>query len=698
MAGVSGGLLAARVSQAGALGLIGVGHVPDPKMWLANELGVVRRELNIADEEQRLDVGVGFFGWKLDLMPRAEAEELLLWTARRVSCIWLSFGERTRVAEWTKLLKNAPEANGCAVAALVNTVQEVLDVIISGCEPDMLVVQSFEAGGHGSPHALPLISLVPAVLDALKVYEKKPLVIAAGGIASGAQVVAALALGADGVACGTLFVASEESTYLPAQKTLIVTSTGEETVRTKVFDQMRYVLTLVVVARTSLTVLSSRGTTLWPDPVDGRAISNQTMTDALAGTDDDTQRAAYAAAVANQDVTRIVTWAGTSVGAVRSVAPARDIVARLRTEAQAVSPEQKSPLSVRLPWVTLPVLCPPMAGLSGGLLAGRVTKAGGLGLIGNDGVTDAINTLGREYSTAREELGITDQNARLPIGTGFLVWQLDDGPTEAARELVLYAARHVSCIWFSFGTTTPAWVRFLRAAPEGADVLIIVLVNTLWEVRALIDTSSTPDILVAQGMEAGGHGSSDALPIFSLLPAVRAALDMYEHRPLLIAAGGVVDGAQLAAVRALGADGVACGTLFAAAAESLILLGVKEAMVAARGEDTVRTRVIDDLRYALSIPIPTKRSQIVSGLPWPPHVDGRVITNLTLDDAAAGIDADVRKEALAAAIASSDITRVPLWAGTSVGQVRQIAPAEHILADMRSGYEASLLKLGSMFE
>jgi NAD(P)H-dependent flavin oxidoreductase YrpB (nitropropane dioxygenase family) len=121
-------------------------------------------------------------------------------------------------------------------------------------------------------------------------------------------------------------------------------------------------------------------------------------------------------------------------------------------------------------------------------------------------------------------------------------------------------------------------------------------------------------------------------------------------------------------------------------------------MVAARGEDTVRTRVMDDLRYALSIPIPTKRSQIISGLLSPPHVDGQVITNLTLDDAAAGIDVDVRKEALVAAIASSDVIRVPLWAGTSVGQVRRIAPAEQIIADMCSRYEASLLKLGHVFE
>jgi nitronate monooxygenase len=238
MANVSGGRLAARVSRAGALGFIGIGHVPDPQGWLAKELAVVRAELGVADETERLRVGAGFFVWKLELMDRADAEALLRWTAPRVACIWLSFG--THTPEWVRVVKDMPEARGCALAVLVNTVQEVRAVMQPGRVPELLVAQSLEAGGHGSPHALPLVSLVPAVVDALRAYEAKPLVVAAGGIASGAQLVAALALGADAGAAGTLFAAAEEAAWLPAQKALLAAASGEDTVRTKVFDEMRY--------------------------------------------------------------------------------------------------------------------------------------------------------------------------------------------------------------------------------------------------------------------------------------------------------------------------------------------------------------------------------------------------------------------------------------------------------------------------
>jgi nitronate monooxygenase len=176
--------------------------------------------------------------WKLELMDRADAEALLRWTAPRVACIWLSFG--THTPEWVRVVKDMPEARGCALAVLVNTVQEVRAVMQPGRVPELLVAQSLEAGGHGSPHALPLVSLVPAVVDALRAYEAKPLVVAAGGIASGAQLVAALALGADAGAAGTLFAAAEEAAWLPAQKALLAAASGEDTVRTKVFDEMRY--------------------------------------------------------------------------------------------------------------------------------------------------------------------------------------------------------------------------------------------------------------------------------------------------------------------------------------------------------------------------------------------------------------------------------------------------------------------------
>jgi nitronate monooxygenase len=249
MAGVSGGQLAASVTNAGGLGFIGVGHVPDPMAFFSKEVSAARSLLhNEYHDAERLPIGVGVFVWKLDLMERNLAEELLRSAARHSCCVWLSFGEPGRAKDWVQFLRSTPEASGCAVAVLVNTVQEVETLIHVDVQhiPDMLIVQSLEAGGHGSPNALPFISFLPAVLSCLTSADlvgrgrKRPLLIAAGGVVAGSQIISALALGSDGVACGTLFASSEESTYLSAQKKLIVSTSGEDTVRTLVFDQMRY--------------------------------------------------------------------------------------------------------------------------------------------------------------------------------------------------------------------------------------------------------------------------------------------------------------------------------------------------------------------------------------------------------------------------------------------------------------------------
>lgn len=98
------------------------------------------------------------------------------------------------------------------------------------------------------------------------------------------------------------------------------------------------------------------------------------------------------------------------------------------------------------------------------------------------------------------------------------------------------------------------------------------------------------DVLVAQGHEAGGHNGP--LPLLSLLPAVVAVAD---ERPVL-AAGGIVNGRDLAAVLCLGAAGVLMGTRFLATPESPISPNYKAALVAACGPDaTVSSEIFDIL-------------------------------------------------------------------------------------------------------
>jgi len=133
--------------------------------------------------------------------------------------------------------------------------------------------------------------------------------------------------------------------------------------------------------------------------------------------------------------------------------------------------------------------------------------------------------------------------------------------------------------------------------------------------EAIIQAKLGADIIVAQGTEAGGHGTTESTT-FCLVPQVAAALKELEKsvgRPILtVAAGGIVDGHGLAAALSLGADGVLMGTRFFASHESPEPEKSKAAVVAiSEGAGTLRTRTWD----------------VLSGGFWPKKYDGRAIRN-----------------------------------------------------------------------
>ena len=244
MAGAAGGLLAARVSAAGGYGFIGAAGAESS--FLSTEISIVRKELDIpTTSSERLPIGVGFQVWKLHEMDRKEAEKNLRSTAEQVSCVWLSFGHG--IESWLAHI-DPP----CKTAVVVSSVAEAIEASSWTKRPDILVVQGFEAGGHKKADCLPFISLVPEVISALSSHRPLPIILAAGGIATGSQVASALALGADGVVCGTRFLATDEAGYSQKQKDRILQSSGEEAVSTMVFDEMRFVLLFCSVLRRKL--------------------------------------------------------------------------------------------------------------------------------------------------------------------------------------------------------------------------------------------------------------------------------------------------------------------------------------------------------------------------------------------------------------------------------------------------------------
>ncbi|HYO30045.1 MAG TPA: nitronate monooxygenase, partial [Thermomicrobiales bacterium] len=203
MNGIAGGRLAAAVSNAGGLGLVGGGY---------GDLDWLRRELALVQAETDRPWGVGLITW------RATPELVELALGYRPAAFLLSFGD---VRPYAAAIKAA----GCRLVCQVQGVEMAREAVAAGA--DIIVAQGSEAGGHGAAgHAT--FPLVPAVVDAVAPIP----VLAAGGIADGRGLAAALTLGSQGVMIGTRFAAATESLMHEQAKAQIVTARAADTART----------------------------------------------------------------------------------------------------------------------------------------------------------------------------------------------------------------------------------------------------------------------------------------------------------------------------------------------------------------------------------------------------------------------------------------------------------------------------------
>lgn len=186
----SGWRLAAAVSNAGGLGLIGSGSMyPE----------VLREHIRRCKEATDRPFGVNV----PMLYPDIE-KHIAIIEAEQVPIVFTSAGNP---ATWTGRLKD----KGIKVAHVVSSVRFAVKAEKAGV--DAVVAEGFEAGGHNGREETTTLVLVPMVADALSVP-----VIAAGGICDGRSMLAAMVLGAEGVQVGTRFVCSEESSAHPAFK------------------------------------------------------------------------------------------------------------------------------------------------------------------------------------------------------------------------------------------------------------------------------------------------------------------------------------------------------------------------------------------------------------------------------------------------------------------------------------------------
>jgi nitronate monooxygenase len=290
---VAGGALAAAVSAAGGLGMIGGGYAEAD--WLEREFA--------AAGNQR--IGCGFITWALARQPAV----LELALRHSPAAVMLSFGE---AAPFIARIKDAGALAICQVQSLV----QARIVLAEGA--DIIVAQGTEAGGHGGRRAT--LPLVPAIADLVAGAGREAMVVAAGGIADGRGLAAALMLGADGVLMGTRFYAAAEALGAPAAKARLVAGAGDDTVRTTVFDIVR-----------------GRD---WPAEFTGRALGNRFSRswhgreEALAAAGA-AERARYAAAAEAGDPDTAVVFAGEGIDLIHAIAPAGAILERVVGEAEA---------------------------------------------------------------------------------------------------------------------------------------------------------------------------------------------------------------------------------------------------------------------------------------------------------------------------------------------------------------------------
>jgi nitronate monooxygenase len=294
---------------------------------------------------------------------------------------------------------------------------------------------------------------------------------------------------------------------------------------------------------------------------------------------------------------------------------------------------------VKLLGIEKPLVLAPMGSASGGALAAAVSAAGGLGLIGA-GYGDA--------DWIREQFRLA---AGTRVGIGFITWSLARRP-----QLLDLALEHKpAAVMLSFGDPYPFGESIRRAGAR-----LILQVQDLETARQAI--AAKPDLLVAQGTEAGGHGGDRSL--FTLFPAVK---DISNGIPVL-AAGGIADRRGYEAARALGADGVLVGTRFLASDESLTAPQAKQRIVEAEGDATVRTTVFD----------------IVRGYDWPAKFTGRALRN-RFSAAWHGREREleqnlsVEKDRYAAAAERRDFDTAVIFAGEAVNLIDSVLPAREIV-------------------
>ncbi len=288
--------------------------------------------------------------------------------------------------------------------------------------------------------------------------------------------------------------------------------------------------------------------------------------------------------------------------------------------------------------VTKPVQQAAMTRVTTAALVAAVSDAGGLGMfpVGRSDADSVLVQLAKIRALTSGSFGV-----------GFIVPFLEQRTVEAIAE-------QVNIVEFFYGWPDPGLV--LPGTITGWQV------GTLDEAKAAVDAGCA--FVIAQGVEAGGHVRS-TVPLNPLLVAIRAVVDVP-----VVAAGGIGTAADVRAAFALGADAVRIGTRLLGAVEADIHPRYSELLIAAKADDAQYTTVFD-------VGWPNAPQRVLASAVAAAIFEGPDPAGLL------GTTAIPRRGTTPpTSTTTGDIDAMALYAGRSVGALREVRPAAEILREL----------------
>ncbi|MEO0644320.1 MAG: nitronate monooxygenase [Pseudomonadota bacterium] len=307
MALASGGELAAACAKAGALGLVGGGY--GGLDWVQEQYGVAGQALS-TDSEAAARLGCGFITWKME--EDRSALDFVLEREAKPAAIMLSFGDPGAIARDVV-------SRGVPLIYQIQTMEQLAPAVDAGAS--VIVAQGSEAGGHGMNafEGRSTFTFVPEIADWLGAHAPHVDLLAAGGVADGRGLAAAMMLGADGALIGSRLWATLESLAADGAVAAAIEASGDDTARSPVFD-----------------ILREKN---WPAEYNFRSLRNaihreweDRMEELRA--DPAAAIANYKAGVAAQDYNRAHVTVGEGVGLIGDAPSAGELIAAITAEAK----------------------------------------------------------------------------------------------------------------------------------------------------------------------------------------------------------------------------------------------------------------------------------------------------------------------------------------------------------------------------